>query len=190
VTDAHDWLAAALEGFSPIDPSSAAAVATVRTAVAALAVPFSETASPTHVTASGFVVGTRGIILLEHRRLGIWVQPGGHVDPGEVPPEAAVREAVEETGLPCVHVTEPPRLVRVDVHPGPRGHTHLDLGYLLVAPDDDPHPPAEESQVLGWFDRAAALDRAEPALARYLVHLFVDLDDHPGTRGWGSRLPS
>ena len=31
----------------------------------------------------------RGIVLLKHRRLGIWVQPGGHVDPGETPCEAA-----------------------------------------------------------------------------------------------------
>ena len=40
----------------------------------------------------------RGILLLVHRRLGIWLQPGGHVDPGETPWEAARRETVEETG--------------------------------------------------------------------------------------------
>ena len=38
---------------------------------------------PTHVTASGIVVGRRGTVLHRHKRLGIWMQPGGHIDAGE-----------------------------------------------------------------------------------------------------------
>ena len=47
--------------------------------------PFDEHADPIHVTGSAIVVGRRGVVLLTHKRLGIWLQPGGHVDAGEAP---------------------------------------------------------------------------------------------------------
>ena len=50
--------------------------------------PCDPTADPVHVTASAVVAGTRGTVLHLHRRLGRWMQPGGHVDPGESPPDA------------------------------------------------------------------------------------------------------
>ena len=123
-----------------------------------------------HVTSSAFVVSPRGVILHRHRRLGIWVQPGGHVDPGETPEEAAVRETEEETGL-RVHHLDPVRLFHVDVHPGPRGHTHYDLRYVLVAPPLDPHPPPGESQEVYWFAYDEAMQRCEPALKSVLAAL-------------------
>ena len=128
--------------------------------------PFDEHADPVHVTGSALIVGPRGIVLLKHRRLGIWVQPGGHIDDGETPAEAALREAVEETGLACTLVTD--EIVHVDVHPGPRGHTHLDLRYLMHAPDSDPRPPAGESQECYWFGWADARATAEPTMTGVL----------------------
>jgi 8-oxo-dGTP pyrophosphatase MutT (NUDIX family) len=132
---------------------------------------FAEQANDHHVTASAFVVSRRGVILHRHRRLGIWVQPGGHVDAGETPEEAAVRETFEETGLVARHLA-PSVLFHVDVHPGPRGHTHYDLRYLLLAEPLDPTPPPDESPDVFWFAREDALARAEPALAAALAKLF------------------
>ena len=123
-----------------------------------------------HITASAFVVSSRGVILLRHRRLGIWVQPGGHVDAGEDPEQAAVRETLEETGL-VVHHVEPVTVFHVDVHPGPHGHTHYDLRYLLVGPALDPAPHEGESAEVEWFDFAAATERCEPSLVHVLVKL-------------------
>src|ERR1700749_881114 len=117
-----------------------ALVAAVLATVAARR-PIDAAAAPVHVTGSAFVVGRRGIVLLRHRRLGIWVQPGGHVDPGETPWDGARREAIEETGLAVRPLGAEPELAHVDVHAGGRGHTHLDLRYLFTADDADPSPP-------------------------------------------------
>jgi len=131
---------------------------------------FDEEANEHHVTASSFVVSSRGVILHLHRKLGIWVQPGGHVDAGESPVEASLRETIEETGLVARHL-DPPLLFHVDVHPGPRGHTHYDVRYVLVAEPSDPAPPEGESQDVYWFDFESAQERCEPALAPALGKL-------------------
>lgn len=130
--------------------------------------PFDEQADPVHITASALVVGRRGIVLHRHKRLGIWLQPGGHIDPGELPWDGAVREAIEETGLPARLASDPPELAHVDVHPGPRGHTHLDLRYLVDADDADPAPPPGESQDVAWFGWGDALAVADAGLAGIL----------------------
>jgi 8-oxo-dGTP pyrophosphatase MutT (NUDIX family) len=93
------------------------------------------------------------------------MQPGGHIDPGEQPPEAAVREAMEELGLDVVHPQGGPRLIHLDVHEAALGHTHLDLRYVLLGAADDPHPPPGESPEARWFDWAEAEAIADEALA-------------------------
>lgn len=155
----------------PIDEREQASIAEVLATVPQLGRPFDKEADPTHITGSALIVGRRGIVLLRHRLLGIWVQPGGHVDPGETPWEAAGREATEETGLAVHLLGDPPELAHVDVHPGGRGHTHLDLRYLCTAGDDDPAPPPDESQDIGWFGWDEARRIAEPAMEGILAAL-------------------
>jgi 8-oxo-dGTP pyrophosphatase MutT (NUDIX family) len=153
----------------PVDERERASIERILAVVPQLERPFDEHADPVHLTGSAFVVGPRGIVLLRHRRLGIWVQPGGHVDPGETPWDGALREALEETGLPGLRLLgDSPELAHVDVHDGGRGHTHLDLRYLLTADDVDPTPPAGESQEIGWFSWDAAPGIAEPAMTPVL----------------------
>ncbi len=158
-----DDLLRGLDALEPVDEREALSIALIRRRLGWPVDLYDEHAHAHHLTASAFVVSRRGVVLHRHRRLGIWVQPGGHVDPGEDPPTAALRETREETGLPArLHL--PIELVHVDVHPGPRGHTHYDLRYLLVAPPVDPDPPPGESPLVAWFDYRAAVERAEPAL--------------------------
>jgi 8-oxo-dGTP pyrophosphatase MutT (NUDIX family) len=136
---------------------------------------FDELSNPVHVTASALIIGPRGIVLHRHCVLGTWVAPGGHIDPGETPADAVVREATEETGLSLRHVDGIPNLVHVDVHPGPRGHTHLDLRYLLDGGDADPAPPPDESQEVAWFTWEEALAITEPHTKGIVAHLSIHL---------------
>jgi 8-oxo-dGTP pyrophosphatase MutT (NUDIX family) len=162
----HELIATEVRGRIPVDAREHASVEEFLERFDQLASPFDEYADPVHVTASAIVVGERGVVLHRHKRLGLWLQPGGHIDPGESPWEAALREAGEETGLP---VSWPERdgaqpLIHVDVHPGPRGHRHLDLRYLVHAADADPAPGADESQDVRWFPWDEAIEIADDGL--------------------------
>jgi len=114
-------------------------------------------------TVATFVVHDAKVLLLLHKKLGIWLPPGGHIEPNELPDEAAVREVWEEAGIECeligergVPVAEPRQLVRpfgvhcVEISPG---HEHIDLIYFSrVKPGTPSVPNANgESQGIGWF---------------------------------------
>jgi 8-oxo-dGTP pyrophosphatase MutT (NUDIX family) len=164
-------LLAALDRHTPATRLEAASLRRMRSLVRWLREPFDEAADPTHVTGSAIVVGDDGRVLLHrHKRLGIWLQPGGHADPGEDAAAAALRETHEETGLPARHPDAGPRLLHVDVHEGPRGHVHLDVRYLLHAPTDVAFAPAAgESRQLAWFSPDAATDTGDRSLAEAIA---------------------
>jgi 8-oxo-dGTP pyrophosphatase MutT (NUDIX family) len=96
---------------------------------------------PGHFTASGFVVSPDGsaLLLIHHRRLDRWLQPGGHIDPEDVSPiAAAAREVLEETGVAAEPILED--LVDLDIHPIPPrapepAHEHFDLRFAFRALD-------------------------------------------------------
>jgi 8-oxo-dGTP pyrophosphatase MutT (NUDIX family) len=177
--DPVQQLRAAIQSHRPVDDREAASCATILAELDRLERPFDEHAALTHVTASGIVVGVRGVVLHKHRRLQRWMQPGGHVDPGETPEQAVIRECTEETGLTVVHPPGGPRLVHVDVHEAAQDHIHLDLRYLVVAPDEDPSPPPQESQEVAWFTWEEAEDMADEALQGAL---------RTARRQWGSAV--
>ena len=162
-TSAED-LRVLVEGHVPSSPREVAAKDRFLSELARLSAPCDEHAGPTHVTASGIVVGRRGTVLHLHKRLGIWMQPGGHIDAGESPAAAAQREATEELGLAVEHPPAGPLLIHLDVHEAALGHTHLDLRYLLLGADTDPHPPPDESPDARWCSWDEAMAMADAAL--------------------------
>lgn len=110
--------------------------------------------APYHLTASAIVLSEDGTetCLVLHRRIGRWVQPGGHLEPGDpTVAAAAAREAVEETGLTGVLRPEPVMLSR---HPAPCApgvvDWHLDVQHLLVAGPAAPRVSDESDDVRWW----------------------------------------
>lgn len=162
-----DELIRHLSDFLPVDERERESIATFVSVVPALSDPFDEHAGPVHITASGILVSDDGMMtaLHLHKRLGMWLQPGGHIEPGESPADGALREAAEEIGVPVRHETGDGLLFHVDVHPGPKGHTHLDLRYLLRAPQVTPRPADGESTRVGWFAWEEAESLADTGLA-------------------------
>lgn len=164
----RDALRALLANYEPRDAVEAAALDEFQRTLGVLDRPFDEEAQTTHVTASVVVVGERGVLLHRHRRLGLWLQPGGHIEAGEQPPDAALRECREETGLSADHPPSGPLVIHLDVHDSAKGHRHLDLRYLGLGPDADPTPPSGESQEVEWCSWEEAYARADASLAAAL----------------------
>lgn len=99
---------------------------------------------PGHFTASAFVLSPDdgSLLLVLHGTLGLWLQPGGHVEPeDEDIVAAATREAIEETGITDLEpVSLGSPLLDLDVHPIPANerknepaHEHFDVRILLRA---------------------------------------------------------
>ena len=155
----------------PVDERERDSIETFLRLAPGLARPFDEHADPVHITASAVLVSDAGdkVALHLHKRLGMWLQPGGHVEPGESPAESALREAREEIGVPVRHRVDDGLFFHIDVHPGPKGHTHLDLRYLVHAPEVTPQPAPGESPEAAWFTWEQAMAMADPGLAGALV---------------------
>ena len=135
-----------------------------------------------HLTGSAFVLdhARAHVLLLHHRRLDRWLQPGGHGE-GETDPRAiALREAEEETGLTAAELTAFPddQLLDVDVHviparPGEPQHLHLDLRYGFVASEGAKAVLSHESKGLRWVPLGEPIEGADPALRRALRKLSI-----------------
>lgn len=111
---------------------------------------------PGHFTASAFVLdpSNERLLLIHHKKLDRWLQPGGHIEPGDTNViEAARREATEETGLLELTLLRD-GLFDIDIHEipahgGAPSHLHFDVRLLFRA-STDAHRIGAEVHAARW----------------------------------------
>lgn len=112
--------------------------------------------------ASAFVIdpNTKKILLVKHKKFKKWVQPGGHMEHGEVPEETAVREVYEETGIKIKLLGERfprendfIRPLAIQKNRNEMGELHIDITYPAVPINDKNLVMSDESTAIGWFSR-------------------------------------
>lgn len=118
-----------------------------------------------HFTGSSFIINTDSdqVLLLHHRKLDKWLQPGGHADGDENLARVAEREAWEETGLHNLRLLQP-AIFDLDIHPIPARknepeHLHYDIRFLFVADAAEPLLLNNESKALAWLPFEEVADR-------------------------------
>lgn len=110
-----------------------------------------------HLTGSAWLVSNDGqrALLMHHRKLNRWLQPGGHADGNADLAQVALREAEEESGLTELYVESD--IYDLDLHRIPaRGnepeHWHYDVRFVVRARGSELFIQNEESLALAWFD--------------------------------------
>jgi 8-oxo-dGTP pyrophosphatase MutT (NUDIX family) len=111
-----------------------------------------------------FVIDRGHVLLHRHLKLGLWLPPGGHIEPNELPDEAALREVREEAGIDVALTggrglnrdlpDEPRQLVRpegIQLELISPGHEHIDLIYF-ARPMADGEALPEVLPGMQWVD--------------------------------------
>ncbi len=111
-----------------------------------------------HVTGSAWILSPdrQQVLLIHHRKLDRWLQPGGHADGDPDVAAVALREAQEETGLTSVRLVDEGTIFDVDIHPIPArgevpGHLHYDIRFLLEADPEEAFGFSEEIKNIQWL---------------------------------------
>jgi len=163
-----------LEEFEMKNPRSASLVLDFKKLLQETPHPFSRDQYPGHLTGSCFVVNPEfsQILLMNHKKLGKWLQMGGHAEGESDIASVALREAWEEAGTQQIELVNS-SILDIDIHLIPARknepeHFHYDVRFLAVCRDPQSiQKQEEECADLKWFSWEQAYEVAkEPSMHR------------------------
>ena len=111
-----------------------------------------------HVTGSAWVVNKAGthVLLTHHKKLNMWLQLGGHADGNFDILDAALREAVEESGIQALEPVGS-EIFDIDIHLIPArktepAHNHHDIRFIFHCLENEDYVVSDESHDLAWVE--------------------------------------
>lgn len=116
------------------------------------------------------------VLVINHRKAGSWIFPGGHVDEVELPDRTAVRELAEELGLEVgtQDLLGPFSFKVLDIDsPTQRCREHYDLFYALATTPSSVRPDTDEFYGAEWLTLAATRERISSPYYRGALAAFA-----------------
>jgi len=122
-----------------------------------------------HFTATGIVFNeNKQILMIFHKKLNVWLPPGGHIEDNELPTKAVIREIFEETGIKveiiqtenkiltlsnndCIELEKPFILLLENIERNWE-HNHIDMVYICKALNKNLILQKTEINDIGWFE--------------------------------------
>ncbi|MBI5346680.1 MAG: NUDIX hydrolase [Chlamydiae bacterium] len=121
---------------------------------------------------------TNQFLLVDHKKAGLWLPPGGHVEINEHPKETVKREVKEELGIEADFLFEEPLFLTVQNTVGNTAlHTDVSLWYVLkVNKNDYLKYDTSEFHKIQWFNRQdIPFEKTEPNLKRFINKVIKKL---------------
>lgn len=160
-------------------------------------------------TAGAYILSEDRVLLIYHKKLHKWLPPGGHLEPNELPCEAAKREALEETGLEVEIFSDEyvwverwnansfPRpflclLEEIPAHGGQPPHQHIDYIYLARPVGGSVNPNLSEIGGINWFslEEIELLENDQEIFAetKQVIRAIFKFMNEKGNHSWEKML--
>lgn len=173
MNEADAAFAHALDAYATRWPEESATVALFAGLLGDADDPFRRERLAGHFTASCWLLDRSGerVLLTHHKKLGFWLQLGGHADGERDLRIAALKEAEEESGLRELRIEDGIFDLdrhRIPEHKGVPAHWHYDVRYIVHAQGSEAYVVSDESHDLAWRDIAALAgdEGADPSVRR------------------------
>ena len=141
-----------------------------------------------HFTVTVLVVYKNKVLLHRHKKLGIWIPVGGHIDENELPEETAVREVKEEAGLKIeLYNLDQDNLsyygqgellikpVHIELHKIKESHFHINFVYYAKTETDEIRASEQKNEDFKWFTREELYDERIKKSVKFVCEEALDI---------------